>query len=73
MRVSTSDRDPRLCTVAHMLFRFEPELAVLGKAGDDSRTFTQSKYRRTAPILLDLEALRKDLVSTRLFPSTGGE
>jgi len=73
MQVLTSDRDPRICTVAHLLLRFEPELAVVGKARDDSRTFTQSIYHRPAPILLDLNALRKNLVSTRLCPSMGGE
>jgi hypothetical protein len=67
---STSDRKPRLSSVAGILLGFEPELAVVGKAGDASRPLSQSRYQRPGPILLDLDVLRRDIASTRLCPST---
>lgn len=61
MRVSIADSNPRVCTAANMLLKFEPKLAIVGKAGHASRLLAQSKDRRPDPILLDLETLRKTL------------
>ena len=64
-----SDSDPKICTVANVLVRFEPELAVVGKAWDDARLVAQSKYRRPDPILLDLATVRQPL--GRMHSSSG--